>query len=129
MKWSKVSGMKLKPYRCTACGSTPQKEDGSGPEDAYFAEGVDVDWGNSLYICSSCVRVLGQLAGMATPDQVTRLQNEKEQALTEAEELQEELNRTDARLRKIIDGSKAVKEEKARQAKKPTKQKKVKANA
>lgn len=127
MRWSKVSGMKLKPYRCAGCGSTPQKEDGSGPEDAYFAEGVDINWGDSLYICSSCVRVIGQLAGMLDPDAVIRLENEKEKALTEAEELQEELNRVDTRLKRIVDGSKAVKEEKARQAKKPTK--KVKASA
>jgi hypothetical protein len=52
----------------------------TGAEPAAFREGVDINWGDSLYICCSCARVIGGLFGMMDPDEVKALRK-GEQAL------------------------------------------------
>jgi hypothetical protein len=60
-RWVVVPAMHLKPYRCIACGSTPR--DTTQPDrpnlQAYFREGVDVNFGDSVFLCEECVKVLG----------------------------------------------------------------------
>lgn len=110
MKWERIQGMKYKPYGCTACGSSPTKEDGSGPEDAYWAQAVDVNWGDSLLLCSSCVRVLGGLAGFLEPEraQILRDRNESLDQQLQLEKGQHaELK---ARVERMLDGARAKKE-------------------
>jgi hypothetical protein len=110
MRWIKTSGMKLKPYNCAACGSTPQKEDGSGPEDAVFREGVDINWGDSLYLCKTCVRIVGELMGMAEPHEVSELKRKLKDSEDENESLTEDLNTLQSRVDRMLDGARAKKE-------------------
>lgn len=109
MKWAVVQGMKLRPHRCFACGNTGEQGD-DGPPTAYFAEGADVNWGDSVYLCESCVKVLGQLAGMVSEEEhqltVTKLENLERKH----EQLQEEYDRQGERIDRMIDGVKAKKE-------------------
>lgn len=120
MKWVQRKGMHLKPYSCVACGQSATPVNGE-MQDAYFAEGVDVNWGDSVFLCESCVWVLGQLAGFLDPDQVNDLKREKSQIEDELEDLKVEHEATEKRMGRILEGSKAMKE--ARKAKAPAKKK------
>jgi hypothetical protein len=87
-RWVKTEGFKYKPYSCIACGQAPMKDDGSGPEDAVWMEGADVNWGDYLQLCSSCVRIVGELMGMLDPEKVGELKlriRELEKRLQESE--------------------------------------------
>src|SRR4051812_24624321 len=115
MKWARVVGMKLKPYNCIACGCTPTNEEdpNGGPADAYFAEGVDVNWGDSVYLCGTCVRILGELRGMVDTDKVEKVQaeNKKLKKLLESEEAKHEALKE--KVSRMVDGAKAKREAKA----------------
>lgn len=122
MKWAVVQGMRLKPYRCVACGNTGEQGE-DGPPQAYFAEGADVNWGDSLYLCESCVRVLGQLAGMATIEQYEALEKKYAHLANKHELLENEHERQSERIDRMLDGVKAKKE--ARQTRTRAKKEKV----
>lgn len=109
MKWAVVQGMKLRPYRCVACGNTGEQGE-DGPPKAFFAEGADVNWGDSLYLCESCVGVLGQLAGMVSEEEHELVKTKLENLERRHEELQQEYDRQDERIERMLDGVKAKKE-------------------
>lgn len=111
MKWARVKGMKLKPNCCVACGSTGEMTE-EGPPDAYFAEAVDINWGDSLYLCESCVRVLGELAGMASEYDYTRLKNKAEKMKKEVGQLTKERDELQNKIHRMVDGARARKEAK-----------------
>lgn len=100
-----VSGMPLQPHCCVVCGKGPRDESGNIRENV-FAEAVDINWGDSVYICPECGTVIGELYGMVPPDDVEELQR-KADAYDELEDKYIQLN---ARVRKILDGKKARKE-------------------
>lgn len=78
-RWVQTEGFKSKPYHCIACGQAPvvQDEDGVGhPDVAYWMEGSDVNWGDSILLCSSCVRILGELAGFLIPEVSEKLRKQ-----------------------------------------------------
>jgi|1186.fasta_scaffold111219_2 hypothetical protein len=72
-RWVVTEGFKYKPYHCIACGQAPMKDDGLGPHDAVWMEGADVNWGDYLQLCCSCVRIVGELMGMLDPEKVGEL--------------------------------------------------------
>jgi outer membrane murein-binding lipoprotein Lpp len=100
--------MKLTPYRCVACGNTGEQK--GGPPTAYFAEGADINWGDSLYLCESCVNVLGQLAGMVSEEQHDLVKTRLEHLQAKYEELTQEHDRQNERVDRMLDGVKAKKE-------------------
>jgi hypothetical protein len=110
MKWTKVQGMKLPPQHCTACGSTGEYKEGEGPPDAYFAEAVDVNWGQALYLCDSCVRILGTLRGMMDVENVTELQQELTDTTEQLDDLQISYDALQDRVERMLGGVKAKKE-------------------
>lgn len=116
-KWVAVQGMKLKPYNCAGCGQTPMTgtERGSedGPKQAYFCEGVDINWGDALYICDSCARVIGQLAGFIEPDQADDLQRTIDRLEEELKETTEDRDTLQNRIDRMLDGKAAIKEARA----------------
>lgn len=112
MKWVAVDAMRLQPYKCIACGSTPRDDSVEGKPnlEAYFCEGVDYDWGKSLYLCGNCVRVLGQLRGMIDVAEAEKLKTKlkaKQEAFTELQGDHEELQ---TRVARMLDGVRAKKE-------------------
>jgi hypothetical protein len=109
MKWSRVKGMKLKPNCCVACGSTGEMTE-EGPPDAYFAEAVDVNWGDSVYLCESCVRVLGELAGMASTENYDKVKKELAKTKKERADFKELSQKLEKRIDRMLDGNKAIKE-------------------
>lgn len=108
-KWAAVQGMKLRPYRCVGCGNTGEMEE-DGPPKAFFCEGVDINWGDSLYLCESCVNVLGQLAGMVTEEEYELAKTRLETLQHKHEQLKQEHDRQDERIDRMLDGVKAKKE-------------------
>jgi hypothetical protein len=109
MKWSVVPAMHLKPYRCIACGSTPR--DTSHPKrpqlQAYFAEGIDVNYGDSVFLCEECVKVLGQLRGMDVHEKTVKDRDQWKKSYHEA---MTELEETNDRVERMLDGVRAKKE-------------------
>lgn len=120
-RWVARQGMHLKPYRCVACGQTPRDDDVEGRpvKQAYFCEGVDVNWGDSVFLCDSCVRVLGELRGMMDVKQADRLKGNVMRYEARIKELEEERDTLQARIDRMLDGVRAKKEaQQARTSKK-----------
>lgn len=112
MKWVAVPAMHLKPYRCLACGSTPRDDEVEGRPNmqAYFCEGVDMNYGDSVFLCGNCVRVLGELRGMVSVKDHERLKKAHEELKYTHGELKEELTELRARVERMLDGVKAKKQ-------------------
>jgi len=104
--------MHLKPYRCIACGSTPR--DTTHPNrpqlQAYFCEGVDVNFGDSVFLCEECVKVLGQLRGMVDVDVHEKLIKLHDGLVRAHQKLVEEYDTQESRIERMLDGVKAKKE-------------------
>jgi hypothetical protein len=106
MPLKRITGMPLQPYTCVCCGQGPTDNEGNQRE-TIFAEGVDINWGDSVYICADCTQLIADLAGRVTREGFDRLQsafeelNDRHEALLEKYEEQEEL------LDKIREGSAA----------------------
>jgi hypothetical protein len=111
MGWEKQTGYKLKPYSCAACGSSGEHTQ-EGPPDSYFAQGVDINWGDSLYLCDTCVRILGELRGMLDVDAVAKLKKERDDLARELEEMRRERDQLSNRVSRMLDGARARKEAK-----------------
>ena len=111
-RWVAVPTMKLIPNKCIACGSTPRDDsvEGRPPMEAYFCEGVDYDWGKSLYLCGNCVRVLGLLRGMVDVVEHQKVVKSREQLVAELEELKAAYNEQEGRIERMLDGVRAKKE-------------------
>jgi len=107
-----VHAMELSPYTCLLCSTNPVDDDGN-PKKSIFAEGVDVDWGNSVYICEECGDLIVDLMGRSTKEGFDRVTAQRDDLrekynalLTDYEEQQELVD-------KIREGSEAIKKVKA----------------
>lgn len=107
-----TDGMPLQPNVCLTCGGTPTNDDGT-PKKAIFAEGVDVDWGNSVYICWECSELIADLVGRATRSGFDALEARHEALLEAHAELEVAHERQEALIDKIREGSAAQKTLKA----------------
>lgn len=99
-----VTGMPLEPHACVCCAKGPMV-DGEIREHI-FAEAVDINWGDSVYICPDCVRVMAELYGFRTPEDVKEL-TDRIAVLEEMEEAHEKLKK---RVGKMLEGARAKKE-------------------
>lgn len=99
-----VEGMPLEPHSCVSCGGGPRDADSNIMEVA-FAEGVDINWGDSVYICASCARVIAELYGFRTPEDVEELNKEIER-LKEVEKKHKKLEK---RVKTMLEGARARK--------------------
>lgn len=100
-----VSGMPLQPHTCVTCGKGPRDESGNIRENV-FAEAVDINWGDSVYICPECGTVIGELYGMLREDDVEDLRK-KADAYDELEKKYDKLNK---RVKQMVKGARAKKE-------------------
>lgn len=100
-----VTGMPLQPHSCVCCGKGPRDENGE-VRDNVFAEAVDINWGDSVYICPECGFVIGGLYGMLREDEVEELQRE----LKKLEGVEDKYKKLNERVKKILAGNKAKKE-------------------
>src|SRR4051812_29773187 len=100
-----VEGMPLQPHNCVCCGKGPRDENGDIRENV-FAEAIDINWGDSVYICPECGIVIGGLYGMLREDEFEELTNR----LEELEGIEEKYDQLNERVRRILEGNKARKE-------------------
>lgn len=100
-----VHGMPLVPHSCVSCGGGPQTTEGE-VKDCIFVEAVDINWGDSVYICPTCVRVMAELYGFATPEDMEK----KDKKIEELEEVQEQYKQLKKRVKRMLDGGRARKE-------------------
>lgn len=105
----RVEVMSESPGTCAACGSQPSDEEGN-PKPAIEAVGVDVDWGNSLYLCEECVFVAGELLGMVTKDKAEILTSRNKFLEKQNKKLQKKIEKISTKAKALIAGKKAEKE-------------------
>lgn len=108
MPLERVSAMTEQPNCCTLCGSTPTDNDGQ-LKPAIFASGVDVDWGNAVYICWECGEIISDLMGRATRFGFDELEGKYNALKAEHDELLEEYETQEGLLDKIREGNTAQK--------------------
>ena len=108
MRWRRVQGMEGQPQCCVACGGNPADFEGN-QQQALWAEGVDIDWGNNLYLCWECVQVIADLGGRATKEGFDKLDAQLNELQERYEALEAEHADTMEEVRKIRDGAAARK--------------------
>lgn len=105
-----VKGMELTPQACVLCANNPVDEATGEQQDAIFAPGVDVNWGNAVYICASCVEIMADLWGRVTKEGFDKLTTEYEALLEQHEHLETEHEKAKALLERVADGRRAEKQ-------------------
>jgi hypothetical protein len=105
-----VDNMAAQPGHCGICRGTPTDADGT--VIPCIDTGVDVNWGENLYICMPCARVIGILSGNEDMDVAVKIRADLEQAEKQIEDLTEERDVAQARIDRMIDGARAKKEAK-----------------
>jgi hypothetical protein len=112
-----VTKMTQSPATCLLCHNSPVDEtrEDRRPLPAIFAPGLDVNWGESVYICAGCVGLMADLMDRPAQAEVEKIESRKDFLEKRMKKVSAELDTTKARLDKIIAGKKAVKE--AREAK------------
>lgn len=106
MGWTKVTGMPLTPHACVACGQNPSDVEGNF-DTALFAEGVDVDWGNSVYLCSSCQNVIVELITGYTIEQVAELDDKLKSSRKEFNDEKKAHDKLKKRVKTMLKGARA----------------------
>jgi hypothetical protein len=104
-----VDQMDQIPQQCSCCGGNPLGPDGA-PQQAILAEGVDIDWGSSLYICSECANLIADFFGRVTQEEHDQLRQEYEELDNEHTKLLRKHSRHVRRTREVVAGEKAKKE-------------------
>jgi outer membrane murein-binding lipoprotein Lpp len=105
---------------CTFCHGVP-REDGvleGGPLPGVTAQGVDVNWGDNLYICQDCIRVAGELIGMIPTVKAEKLEKQIDFRNKQVEKLQAQNEKLQAQMDAMLAGAQAAREAKAAAKKK-----------
>lgn len=111
MKMSLVRGMPLIPHACVACGSMGEVTEEGLPE-AVFVEGVDINWGDSVYLCRTCARIAGELVGCSSPEVHENMVNQIRELQARVAELKESDDVARSQIKRMLDGARARKEAK-----------------
>lgn len=113
----KLETMRGTAPHCTFCRGVPRDDDNE-PLPGATAEGVDVNWGDNLYICQDCIAIGGELIGMLTPVESEKLRKQIEFRNRQVEKLQGQIQKLEDRVERMLTGAKAVSEAKAERKKK-----------
>lgn len=70
-----VPTMQENPGCCAFCAQNPMDEDNT-PLPAIQVVGVDFDWGNTVYVCSTCCGLIADLMGRVTTEDHEKLQEQ-----------------------------------------------------
>jgi hypothetical protein len=101
-----VKGMEEQPYHCIHCGSNPMDINGN-QQKAIFSEGIDVDWGNSVYTCWDCAELIADLIDREPRASYERVSADNEALRNEIDRLTELLSDAEGDLEKIREGAAA----------------------
>ena len=86
-----------------ACGGGPRTDAEGDIKDCVFVEAVDINWGDSVYLCPTCVRVMAEMYGFATPEDVEKL----DKKIEELEEYKKKYEKLNKRVQDMLKGSRA----------------------
>lgn len=105
-----VQGMELTPQACCLCANNPVDEATGEQQPAIFAPGVDFNWGDSAYICWSCVGIIADLADRVPIEKYKKVLEAHKRLKDKYEALQEAHAESEAYLDRIRDGAAAAKQ-------------------
>jgi len=101
-----VNGMAEQPYHCIHCGNNPSDTHGNQMK-AIFSEGVDVDWGNSVYTCWECAELIADLIDREPRSSYDRVVAENADLRADLDRTTELLSVAEGDLEKIREGAAA----------------------
>lgn len=107
-----VDVMSEEPGHCTLCHGTPTDMDGH-PLPSIHVPGLDVNWGESVYICLECAGVIADLIERVDEEEHRALQKEYQQISKEYAKVRRAYAKVSKRLKAIVAGEKAKKEVKS----------------
>jgi hypothetical protein len=107
--WEQVEHMFGQSPVCTACGQAPRDVDGN-LLPAYNAVGVDVDWGNHLFLCARCAEIVAELHGCSTAEETFRASKQLKLKDQQISELETKLAKQQELIDRVTAGAKARKE-------------------
>lgn len=98
---------------CIICNCMPVDETKPNrpPLPMFVAVGVDVNWGENLNVCKICAGVMADLMGRPDEVKVQRLKTKLTALQGEFEKLMGEHDSLKERVRRMIDGKKAMREQ------------------
>lgn len=107
--------MRESPGQCTLCGCVPvdETQEMKPPLPAVHAVGLDVNWGDSVYICWTCSGVIADLVDRPASETVRRIVKRARELKAENRELKgrnAELEAIFAKLQAGREGTKAARE-------------------
>lgn len=97
---------------CIICNCVPVDEttEERTPLPMFHAEGVNVNWNEDCNVCKICAGVMADMLGREDEVKVARLRKKHETLVAEHDELVEAHADLTAKVERLIDGKKAVKE-------------------
>jgi 5-methylcytosine-specific restriction endonuclease McrA len=95
---------------CLLCGSCPTDDDGHILPMVH-AVGMDVNWGEDINVCQPCGGVIADLLGRRSEEVFKKLERDLANTETELRDLKEEHAAQSTRVQKILEGRKAIREE------------------
>lgn len=110
MALESVEIMDEQPYSCLVCGGDPKDEMGKSKPGMVKATGIDVDWGNSVFLCGECTNLIADLIGRAKQTDHEALQDEYREAMKELRKLNKRFTRLRNQAQAMASGEKAKKE-------------------
>jgi hypothetical protein len=108
MSISIVDKFEQQPAVCMHCGSSGVNEEVDEPKIELV--GIDINWGDTPYLCGECVKMICDLADRKTQREFNGLSQELQEARDTIEELEDKNETLQAKVDKILEGSRAKKE-------------------
>jgi hypothetical protein len=106
-----VEAMSEQPGTCFHCGGSPTVDDEVQHPIIEF-QGIDINWGDTPYLCAECVGILCDLVGRVTVKEHADVVAERDQLSEKLKELGEEHQALESRVSRMLDGARARKEQK-----------------
>jgi len=100
---------------CTLCRTAPMDElqETRRILPMVVAVGMDVNWGEDMNICQDCAGVIADLIGRVPGDSAAHWESRAHELEDEVDELRGKLEAQQERFKKIVEGRKAEKDQRA----------------
>jgi hypothetical protein len=106
-----VEAMSEQPGTCFHCGGSPTVDDEIQHPIIEF-QGIDINWGDTPYLCAECVGILCDLVGRVTVKEHEDVVGERDQLSEKLQGEQEAHQALQERVNRMLDGAKARREAK-----------------
>lgn len=108
-----VDRMEQMPGSCLLCGCVPVDETKAEkpPLPAVFAVGLDVDWGNSVYICWVCAGLIADMIDRPDRKKVEAVFRGAKLQKLRNKKLMKELTEVKDKFQKLLEAQEVVKQE------------------